>query len=51
VIDVKIRANHFRRAFRLMGWVVAALAGAAIARFGPVYWPFVWAVIKQTLGI
>ena len=51
VIDVKIRANHFRRAFRLMGWIVAALAGAAIARFGPVYWPFVSAVIKQTLGI
>ena len=26
VIDVKIRANHFRRALRLMGWIVTALA-------------------------
>ena len=51
VIDVKIRTNPFRRALQLTGVIVAALAGAAIARFGQVYWPLVSAVIKQTLGI
>ena len=51
VIDVKIRANHIRRVFRLTGWVAAALAGAAIARFGPVYWPLASAIIKKALGI
>jgi hypothetical protein len=51
VIDVKIRANHIRRAFWLTGWIAAALAGAALARFGPMYWPLASAVIKKALGI
>jgi hypothetical protein len=51
VIEVKVRASHLRRALRLMGWIAAALAGAALARFGPEYWPVVSLVIKKTLGI
>jgi hypothetical protein len=48
---VKIRANHVRRALWLTGWIAAALAGAAFARFGPEYWSVALATIKKTLGI
>jgi neural Wiskott-Aldrich syndrome protein len=47
VIDVKIRANHLRRALRLMGWIAAAIAGAALAQ----YWPLAFFMIRKTLGI
>jgi len=33
------------------GWILAGLAGAALARFGPQYWPLVSAVVTRTLGI
>ena len=51
VIDVKVRLDHLRRALRVTGWIVAGLAGAVIARFGPEYWPLALAAIKKVLGI
>ena len=51
VIDVSVRLNHLRRALRLMGWITAGLVGAALARFGPQYWPLVSEAIKKTLGV
>jgi neural Wiskott-Aldrich syndrome protein len=50
VIDVRIRANQIRRAFWMTGWIAAALAGAAAARFVADYWPLASAVIKKALG-
>ena len=51
VIEVKVRPNQLRRALRLVGWIAAGFAGAALARFGPEYWPLANVVIKKTLGI
>ena len=51
VIDVRVGANHLRRALRLIGWIAAGLAGAALARFGPEYWPLASAAIRKTLGL
>jgi neural Wiskott-Aldrich syndrome protein len=51
VIDVSVRLNQARRVVRVTGWIVAGLAGAALARFGAQYWPLVSAVFKKTLGI
>jgi hypothetical protein len=51
VIEVKVRANHLRRALRVLGWMVAASAGAALVRFGAEYWPLARIVIKKTLGV
>ena len=51
VIDVIVRSNHLRRILRLMGWLMAALAGAALARLGMDYWPLARIVIRKTLGV
>jgi neural Wiskott-Aldrich syndrome protein len=51
VIDVSVRLNYLRRAVRSMGWIAAGLVGAALARFGPDYWPMVAVVIRRTLGL
>jgi hypothetical protein len=50
VIDVSVGLNHARRALRTMGWLAAGLAGAALAHFGPKYWPLVSVVFRKTLG-
>jgi hypothetical protein len=50
VIEVKVGLNHLRRALRLTGWIVAALMGAALARFGLEYWPLASIVLKKTFG-
>jgi hypothetical protein len=50
VIDVSVRLNRLRRAARVTGWIVAGLAGAALARFGLQYWPLVSAIFKNVLG-
>ena len=50
-IDVKVSANHLRGALRLIGWIAAGLAGAALAHFGPEYWPLASASIRKTLGL
>jgi hypothetical protein len=51
VIDVRVSANHLRGALRLVGWIAAGLAGAALAHFGPEYWPQASAAIRKTLGL
>jgi hypothetical protein len=51
VIDVRVGANHLRRALRIIGWIAAGLIGAALARFGPEYWPLASAVLRKTLGL
>ena len=51
VIDVGVGLNQKWRAARVAGWILAGLAGAALARFGPQYWPLVSAVVTRTLGI
>jgi hypothetical protein len=50
VIEVRVGANHLRRALRMTGWIAAGLIGAALARFGPEYWPLASAVLRKTLG-
>jgi len=50
VIDVSVRLNQLRRTARVAGWILAGLAGAALARFGPLYWPLVSALFKTALG-
>ena len=51
VIDVSVRLNYLRRAVRSMGWIAAGLVGAALAHFGPDYWPMAAVVIRRTLGL
>ena len=51
VIEVRVGANHLRRALRMTGWIAAGLIGAALARFGPEYWPLASAVLRKTLGL
>jgi neural Wiskott-Aldrich syndrome protein len=50
VIDVSVVLDPRWRAVRVAGWILAGLAGAALARFGPQYWPLVSALLARTLG-
>ncbi|HSR81438.1 MAG TPA: Clp protease N-terminal domain-containing protein [Hyphomicrobiaceae bacterium] len=50
VIDVSVGLDPRWRAARVAGWILAGLAGAALARFGPQYWPLVSALVTRTLG-
>ena len=34
VVEVKVRTNYGRTAKRMLGWIVAAVAGGAMAKFG-----------------
>jgi hypothetical protein len=51
VIEVKVHRNHLRRALRAAGWIAAGLAGAALARLSPEFWPTALAAIRKTLGL
>jgi hypothetical protein len=51
VIDVSVVLDPRWRAARVAGWILAGLAGAALARYGPQYWPLVSALLTRTLGI
>jgi hypothetical protein len=51
LIDVRVRLNRLRRAMRVAGLLVAALAGGALAHFGALYWPLVLVVFNRTFGM
>jgi hypothetical protein len=51
LIDVRVRLNRLRRAMRVAGLIVAALAGAALAHFGALYWPLLLIVFNGAFGM
>ena len=50
-IEVKVGANHLRRARRLLGWVVVLAAGVFLGRHAQEYWAPALATFKRALAM
>lgn len=50
VIEVKVRANYGRAFLKVLGWVLAAVAGGFLAKFGEGAWAFVSALMHKLGG-
>lgn len=50
VIEVRVRANHVRRLLRWSGWIVLALLGAVLSRYGEELWAAGLLAVRQFAG-
>lgn len=46
VIEVRVRINYAKSAKRWLGWIIAAVAGGLLARFGEQAWDFISIIVK-----